>query len=433
MRTDETSTESSLPPLEGAQAFVLECIRGCVRRGELTALRILARDEWPAILTYGAAQGVLPIVYAQVQRRLQSGDRQTIPDSLRTRYIGNATRNLMLAGEIQDLSHDLAAAGVRSLALKGPALSWLAYGSVAYREFSDLDLLVSKVDLERASCVLRERGYAYWNKLGMPQHVERRLSNDHSFVRGDVHLELHWQLTPHRIGFAPDFEELWRRRTFARLAESEPVPTLSFEDHLLLLCVHGAKHGWPRLGWVADVAGLIVQAPALDARAVIRRARRYHVLRMLRVGLLLASRLCQIRLSPAFRDLLPGDATAAELATHVESHLLSPCSAEPDWRQSLGFQWVSRERWRDRVRLFARTGTSPEFPLAIRVPGWVRFWEHAAHAWTPNYCDFKRVPMPGWLWGLYFLIRPLRFARAMVRRSFTSSIALLLRRRSLLP
>src|SRR5690606_22602093 len=126
--------------------------------------------------------------------------------------LGNAARNLMMAHELTETSRRLADAGVRSLAFKGLALSQLAYGTVAYREFSDLDLLISLQDVDRACAVLSDSGYVYWNKSGVSQRAERRMSYDHSFLRGDVHLELHWRLTPRRIGFAADFDQLWERR-----------------------------------------------------------------------------------------------------------------------------------------------------------------------------------------------------------------------------
>jgi len=36
------------------------------------------------------------------------------------------------------------------------------------------------------------------------------------------------------------------------------------EDELVLICIHGAKHFWERLMWIADVAALISRQTAIN-------------------------------------------------------------------------------------------------------------------------------------------------------------------------
>jgi len=42
------------------------------------------------------------------------------------------------------------------------------------------------------------------------------------------------------------------------------VSALSVEDELVLICIHGAKHFWERLMWIADVAALISAQTAIN-------------------------------------------------------------------------------------------------------------------------------------------------------------------------
>src|SRR5207244_11975507 len=51
------------------------------------------------------------------------------------------------------------------------------------------------------------------------------------------------------------------------------VRTLSAEHLLLVLCAHGAKHCWERLGWICDVAELLRGTPALDLSGMLAQAR----------------------------------------------------------------------------------------------------------------------------------------------------------------
>ena len=53
------------------------------------------------------------------------------------------------------------------------------------------------------------------------------------------------------------------------------VRTFSLEDTPLLLCVHGSKHIWERLGWIADIAALTKTSRPVDWTLVLERARRF--------------------------------------------------------------------------------------------------------------------------------------------------------------
>jgi len=48
-------------------------------------------------------------------------------------------------------------------------------------------------------------------------------------------------------------EKLFERSAYV-VIDGREVPVLSLEDELVLICVHGAKHFWERLMWIADVA-----------------------------------------------------------------------------------------------------------------------------------------------------------------------------------
>ena len=70
------------------------------------------------------------------------------------------------------------------------------------------------------------------------------------------------------------------------------------EDLLLMLCVHGSRHGWYKLEHLASVAELVRRSPALDWEAVWRRADAMHCGRMVAFGLLLAHALFDAPLRP---------------------------------------------------------------------------------------------------------------------------------------
>ena len=100
-------------------------------------------------------QGKHPVPLRQTQERVpihllrqpREGERTNVPETVRSRlrsaHAENARHALLLAGELRRLMGALQAAGVSALAYKGPALAVRAYGHLALRTYSDLDLLVA--------------------------------------------------------------------------------------------------------------------------------------------------------------------------------------------------------------------------------------------------------------------------------------------------
>jgi len=98
------------------------------------------------------------------------------------------------------------------------------------------------------------------------------------------------------------------------------VPVLSLEDELVLICVHGAKHFWQRLMWIADVAALISRQPLNWDRA-LAVASEVGAQRILHLGLCLAADLLDAELPPQLEATVQSDRTAVKLAAQIESRL----------------------------------------------------------------------------------------------------------------
>src|ERR1700732_4780989 len=90
-----------------------------------------------------------------------------------------------------------------------------------------------------------------------------------------VSVDLHWRTAPPHYPVRLKSSIVWRAQDTVRLAEAD-IPIPGPEPNLLLLAVHGARHAWERLGWLADLAWL-ARAPgapdwrnALDLAATTR-------------------------------------------------------------------------------------------------------------------------------------------------------------------
>ncbi|RMB25716.1 putative nucleotidyltransferase-like protein [Sphingomonas sp. PP-F2F-G114-C0414] len=168
----------------------------------------------------------------------------------------------------------LLADGIEPIFLKGSALAMLAYGALARRQFSDIDLLVRPADARRAAALLENAGYRARSDTGgnpadtnlagatLANRVARLspLAKDMEVrhVDNGQIVELHWRMTDalHERP-AQDREAV----QWVELAPGAAVPTLATDALFAYICNHGAAHMWARLRWLADVAALLAREP----------------------------------------------------------------------------------------------------------------------------------------------------------------------------
>jgi hypothetical protein len=108
-------------------------------------------------------------------------------------------------------------------------------------------------------------------------------------------------------------DELFQRQTSVRI-DGREVPTLSVEDTLVLISVHGAKHFWDRLMWIADVGALVSRQSGMDWERVNQAAREVGAERMVNTGLCLATTVLGTNLPAAVLALASKDRIAKRLA-----------------------------------------------------------------------------------------------------------------------
>jgi len=97
----------------------------------------------------------------------------------------------------------------------------------------------------------------------------------------------------------------------------------------VLICIHGAKHFWERLMWIADVAALVSRQSGIDWERVVNSARAVGAERMLHTGLRLASNLLQVQLPDKVQARVQADVAAARLAEQACKWLTAAGYAPP--------------------------------------------------------------------------------------------------------
>jgi hypothetical protein len=340
-------------------------------------------DGWDDVIEAARRHGILPMFY----RRLSE-----LPDAIPSHALQQAKnefeRNAFhCMTNAEELLHVLSAfenAGIASMPYKGVVLAASAYRDMTMRTAGDIDLLIRCVDLQRATDILKQRGYLLKTLTLEDGSPEAEDYFEYHFERpcDGIVLELRWklELTQPRFRHQLGLDWAWPRRTAMKLAGAD-VPNLDPVSSLLVLCMHGSKHAWSRWMWICDVAMLIQSEPGLDWDFARREAKRIGLERCLALGVLLAWRAGAdvpqhiLRVFEADRDM-------SRLAEFFATNVLHNPGAIPGGRvpyflRILGF--------RDRVRCLLS-------PSILQ----------------PNERDRAAVKLPKALQPLYYVIRPFR-------------------------
>lgn len=350
--------------------------------------------DWDVLARFATRHGILPLVYEFLSSRLGDAVQGQSARGILRRFQSNTIRNRFLARELVRLTASFEQSRIRTIAFKGPALAVSAYGSVNMRQFVDLDLLVHQEQVAEAIRVLLEEGYVAPSGYGT-REIARRGAFETSMVKPGtgVAIDLHWRLAEPYFPLSMDREDLWRRAMRIEI-ENGAVSTLDFEDHLLYLCVHGARHGWEALGGVCDVARLIRVAP-IDWDRVCARSERVGARRMLLLGVLLAHDLIDAEVPERLLD-----------AAWRERGVIAAARAFIRYAADTGADGPGLyQRWSIPLRMIER-------PRA-------RIRYLASRALFPSADDCGLVNLPPVLMPLYYLVRPLRIvlkeSRAAIR------------------
>jgi hypothetical protein len=353
--------------------------------------------DWDYVLGKAHEHAIMPLVCRSLSAFPDAVPNETL-HQLQADFAEHARRNLFETRELLKLLRAMDQHGVRAVPYKGPVLAASAYGDVALRTFVDLDILVHERDILQAKELLLARGFQTLKTELTREQEEARLrtrdQKDIVFLHPDlsIRVELHWRVAS-LFHFAVDNDLLWSRLETMTLGGAK-VSVIKAEDMLLVLCVHGAKHSFKRLQWICDIAELIRANPNLDWHQVMDQASKSRSVRMLYLGLLLATSLLGAKIPRELILKIEADNEVKSVASRILT-LLFPAGGGISLALTGSYFHVSlKEDWSDRARLRVRY-----------------FLHKLAHRLKPNVRDRHFLQLPGFLSFLYYVIRPIRLAR----------------------
>lgn len=370
--------------------MVLCCARARQDASQQARIRTLIDQQmdWAEVLTAAERHKLLPLLF----ERLSAIDAWPANHEFRenltevVRAIGK--NSLHLLAEMLHLQAIFQTEQLPMIPYKGPALAWLAYGSITSRMFGDLDFAVPQQHIPRVMVLLEAAGYQpQFDRSEAHGGQETHAPGQYSFVSEErgVLTELHTERTLRYFPRPLDFDEMFSRLISVEIA-GRKLRTFSAEDTLVMLCVHGAKHFWERLLWIVDVAELIRSLP-VDWPRAMNLAEQLRSGRVFLLGLYLADEWLG---APVPQDLLERarkDGKIASLAARVSERWVDGSGGEDGVVARAAFRIQSRDGYGQGILHMLRLATSP------------------------TETDRRSVRLPRSLAPLYALARPLRLLR----------------------
>lgn len=343
--------------------------------GGVERLRALTASalDWDEVVVLAREHALGSLLY----HNLQTSCPELVPsrrmEQLRRHYLISCARVLRRAALLHTLVGALAGSSIKALAIKGPALAQTAYGDLTLRQSNDLDLMISKQDLFPALKVLEDLGFEQFEDH-CRQDLQLLLGTQHchnlmlvSPWGGDL-VELHWAFLPGYLGLAIDLLALPRHNIEL---EGQPLEVLTDEAQLLILAVHGTKHAWRRLGWIADLAHITRRNTDLDWGWIQAAAIRHGCWRMVRLGLALANALCQAAIPSPLLAVAAADRRLQRLKRAVIGTFACEPLLLPGGRFAELLFWLrGLDRWKDQLRVAA---------FLLFAPNEIDFKRHRRH------------------------------------------------------
>ena len=293
--------------------------------------------NWELVLELAEEHSVLGVVTARLRESSHWGMPEDAWEKLQGSLRTQQLFTLSMTAELFRILDAFEKKGIETILVKGPVVSFLAYGDPAVRSYVDLDLIVRDAAILPASRILTTLGF----EAEVPEAaiLAGKIPGEYLFTRPGAQqiVELHTEKTFRYYPRSMRIEDLFSRQRRLPL-EGREVPALCLEDELVLNCIHGAKHFWERLMWPADIAAIVARHPEIAWERVLRASREVGAERMMNVGLLLAESLLGVPMPAAMAKNTHADSVARDLVRLVESWLPTAGYSPPPLRKRAMFR-----------------------------------------------------------------------------------------------
>ena len=225
-----------------------------------------------------ASHRMLPLLYRNLQVH-------GIKDPSMAKYKGvyrqTWYKNQILLHAIASVLRSFHDAGIRTMVLKGAALTMLHYRDYGLRPMNDFDVLVSPDQALSAVNLLQGLGWTPIEFTPASEYISAGYSHGFKNNNGQE-FDLHWHLLSQCREVNSD-EDFWEGAIETKFHDV-PTYVLNPADQLLHTCIHGARWNYiPPFRWVADAAIILNTAGCeIDWHRLIEQTRKRRLVLPLR-------------------------------------------------------------------------------------------------------------------------------------------------------
>lgn len=332
--------------------------------------------DWGYLVRVSLRYRFLPLLYKSLKKTCPEKIPPEIFKKLQNFYLNITIENLFFAGKLFKIlklfdEHDIIA-----VPFKGPVLAESAYGDIALRQFTDLDILVSPDDALKAGNILMAESYQPEFPLEEDQFLKYINDNNEFAFKMEgkkLKVDLHWRLTQY-LSFPLDLHAMQSCLEPANLV-GKKLTVIRREEMLIFLCIHGSAHNWEGIAMISCVAECVRSDPDLDWRRIRSIAERLHCRRMLYLGLFLANDLFDVNLPDFIQEEIKTDDKVVKLAGRIFKNIFTEYHLPGDkiiGSKFSSFHFQIREKLTDKLRICLQMAVKPTivewqlYPLPAR-------------------------------------------------------------------
>lgn len=364
-----------------------------------------SKINWDLLIPLAIEHSVLPLLYHSLQSSAANRVPEPVMVKLQNYYHMNALHNLARTRELLKLLDELERHGIAAVPYKGPVLATAAYGEINLRQFKDLDLLVQLQDFWQAKAVLSTQGYRF---------VFSKITERYSFKQdlqvclkrsGKGSIDLHWGIPPRRVLRTSRFNLLWQNlSTIEVLGRS--IKVFSAEVMLVVQCINVAKDPQTlSFKQICDVAQIVQAHPKLNWSVCLDVSAQLRTQRLFLLGLSFAHQLMQVPLPKLILErmaqVLPDQPSLDEICSQIFQEESGSNTELQDVRSNYARYLSHLDRRSDAV--------------FVTIHYWLRVLEQIL---LPNEMDRELLPLPSWLFFVYYLYHPMRVLLKLLRLLF---------------
>jgi hypothetical protein len=359
---------------------------------------LLKQDiDWNYLFKQACQQGVFLLLYQNLVKYYPESIPKNIQAQLQAYCQIKTARNLFLSTKLCQILQLFKNNNIKVIPFKGAVLAASAYQDLTLKEFCDIDLIIKQEDFSRVKDILTNQGY-------QPRSQQQPWGQVFTNKDDSIHIDIHWQLAPSCFPYRVDFEQLWQRCETVSILNQQ-VTNLSAEDSLLILClqiVKDAHYRQEKLKQVYDIAQ-IIKNQKLDWEVVIQRARDLGSERLLLFGLAIASRLLQVEIPEELQQNIEKDLIVKLYLNQVVKQLFRHSNKQ---RNVFGIfqQGFIQGLYGFVLRALMLLDNSQFVGKHNRY----LIGHLINYIFKPNSNDLEYVSLPGLLYILYYLVRPIR-------------------------